>query len=142
MQIVAMAVIMLQAPLRDAAKIAPWLYQIAVRQSLMYRRTHGRRRKLEKRYSERVEADPGPSKARDPLEWLLHTERRERIRQAINRLSPKEAEILMLKYTQDWSYRQIAEHLGVTESAVESRLHRARKNLRQEMVALEVVESE
>ena len=36
----------------------------------------------------------------------------------------------MLKYTEDWSYRALAEHLGISESAVETRLHRARGRLR------------
>jgi RNA polymerase sigma-70 factor (ECF subfamily) len=45
-------------------------------------------------------------------------------------LSPRDAEILLLKYTEDWSYRELAAHLGISESAVEARLHRARGRLR------------
>jgi len=145
MQEVSMAVVKQKASgtaqLRDTSKVAPWLYQIAVRQSLMYRRKHGRRRNMEQRYAEQLQATPPPNKSPDPLSWLLANERRQLIRKGIERLSPKEAEMLMLKYTQDWSYRQIANHLGMTESAVESRLHRARKNLRKQMVALEVIEA-
>lgn len=141
MQEVSIAVFKQKSPLRDASKVAPWLYQIAVRQSLMYRRKHGRRRNMQKRYAEQLEATPPTNKSPDPLSWLLATERRELIRKGIERLAPKEAEMLMLKYTQDWSYKQIANHLGLTESAVESRLHRARKNLRKELVALEVIET-
>ena len=47
----------------------------------------------------------------------------------------------MLKYTENWSYRQLVEHLGISNSAVESRLHRARQRLRDELTAAEVVES-
>ncbi|NQT38292.1 MAG: sigma-70 region 4 domain-containing protein, partial [Planctomycetes bacterium] len=56
------------------------------------------------------------------------------------RLSRRESEILMLKYTEDWSYRQIADRLGISASAVESRLHRARHRLRSELAALDVIE--
>ena len=59
------------------------------------------------------------------------------------RLSGRDAEILLLKYTEDWSYRELAAHLGVSESAVEARLHRARQRLRAAMIgthALEVSE--
>ena len=66
----------------------------------------------------------------DPLHWLLSTERRRLVREALAELSGKDAEILLLKYTEDWSYRQLAEHLGTSCSAVESRLHRARAKLR------------
>lgn len=145
MQEVSMAVVKQKASdsaqLRDASKVAPWLYQIAVRQSLMYRRKHGRRRNMEQRYADQLQATPPPNKSPDPLSWLLANERRQLIRKGIERLAPKEAEMLMLKYTQDWSYKQIANHLGMTESAVESRLHRARKSLRKQMVALEVIEA-
>jgi len=33
----------------------------------------------------------------------------------------------MLKYAEDWSYHALAEHLGISHSAVEARLHRARQ---------------
>jgi RNA polymerase sigma-70 factor (ECF subfamily) len=48
-------------------------------------------------------------------------------------------EILMLKYTENWNYQQLAEHLGVTLHTVEYRLLRARKRLRQELTRLDVV---
>lgn len=141
MQEVSVAVFKQKAPLRDHSKVAPWLYQIAVRQSLMYRRKHGRRRNLEQRYAEQIQTTPRQRESPDPLNWLLAAERRKLIRHGLQELKPKEAEMLLLKYTQDWSYRQIAEHLGISESAVESRLHRARKSLRKKMVALEVIET-
>ena len=42
----------------------------------------------------------------------------------------------MLKYNEDWSYHALAEHLGISHSAVEARLHRARQRLRTELAAL------
>ena len=141
MQEVSMAVVKQNAPLKDASKLAPWLYQIAVRQSLMFRRRHGRRRNLEKRYADQLESHPYQRDAIDPLDWLIATERQVLVRRGLEQLAPKEKEILLLKYTQDWSYQQIAAHLGITESAVESRLHRARRNLRGKMVALEVIDN-
>ena len=141
LQEVSVAVVKQDAPLRDASKVAPWLYQVAVRQSLMYRRKHGRRRNMQKRYAESLRAESTQTHSPDPLDWLLANERRQLIRQGVEQLNPKEAELLLLKYTQDWTYKQIAEHLGTSESAVESRLHRARKSLRQRMIALNVIES-
>jgi len=44
---------------------------------------------------------------------------------------------LLLKYTENWSYQQIAAHLGISHSAVEARLHRARRKLRAELAAAE-----
>jgi len=140
MQEVSIAVIKQSAPLRDPSKVAPWLYQVAVRQSLMYRRKHGRRRNHEKRFAEQIESQPRTQSEPNPLDWLIATESRELIRKGIDQLNPRDAEILMLKYTEDWTYQQIAEHLNTTESAVESRLHRARKKMRDVMSNLEVVD--
>lgn len=146
MQEVSIAVIKQSAPdrttplLRDASKIAPWLYQVAVRQSLMYRRKHGRRRNHERRFAEQIESQPRTPSEPNPLDWLIATERRELVRKGIDQLNPRDAEILMLKYTEDWTYQQIAKHLDTTESAIESRLHRARKKMRSVMSSLQVVD--
>jgi RNA polymerase sigma-70 factor (ECF subfamily) len=70
----------------------------------------------------------------------LADEKRELIRVALDRLASRDAEILLLKYTEDWSYRELAEHLGISHSAVEARLHRARARLRCELTALNVIE--
>ena len=74
--------------------------------------------------------------------WLLADERRRLVRTALARLPRPDAEILLLKYTEDWSYADLADHLGITQSAVQARLHRARKRMRHELAALEVVETE
>ncbi len=133
MQEVAMAAWAQQAPLLNPAKVAPWLYQLAVRQSLLHRRKCGRHRKLLQRYQDKV----GDSRdSDDPLQWLLIRERADRVRQALFELSDADRELLLLKYTEKWSYRQLAEHIGVTESAVESRLHRARGKLRSRLTTL------
>jgi RNA polymerase sigma-70 factor (ECF subfamily) len=141
MQEVALAAIKQQAPLADPSKVAPWLYRLAVLQALLYRRRCGRRRGLHGRYAERLErGEIDLSPPPDPLHWLLSEEREELVRQALSRLAGRDAEILLLKYTEGWNYHQIASHLGVGHAAVEARLHRARGRLRQELAALNVVE--
>jgi RNA polymerase sigma-70 factor (ECF subfamily) len=137
LQEVALAAVRQAAPLRDPAKAAPWLYRLAVRQVLLYRRKLGRRRKLTARLVERsppCEHDPD---AIDPLAWLLADERKRLLGQALALLAARDVEILLLKYTENWNYHQIAKHLGVSHSAVETRLHRARARLRTELAALE-----
>ena len=140
MQEIALAAIRQQAPIKDASKSGPWLYRLAVTKSLLYRRTMGRRRKLERRYAERLETAPASEHTADPLQWLLADERRQRIREAITELSPKDAEILLLKYIEGWSYQRLAELLNISHSAVESRLHRARARMRERLRQMEVIE--
>ncbi len=140
MQEISLAAVKQQAPLQDAAKVAPWLYQLAVRQALQYRRKAGRARKLANRYAEHVQPTEQDQKATDPLDWLLAAERNAAVCAALGRLPRRDAEILMLKYTESWSYRQIAAHLGLTESAIEARLHRARTRMRRELAKAEVTD--
>jgi RNA polymerase sigma factor (sigma-70 family) len=108
-----------------------WLYRVAIRQCLLYRRRHGRQRRLLNGYS--VRSHCAKATAMDPLDWLLAGERQAQVRQATARLPSKDAELLALKYAENLSYAQIAEHMGISTSAVEARLHRARERLRREL---------
>ncbi len=121
--------------LRDADKVAPWLYRIAVTCALQYRRRLGRTRRLMERYAREAEV-PSSSSEPDPLDWLLAEEQQRIVRDALTGLPSRDAEMMLLKYTEDWSYRQLAEHLGLTTSAVESRLHRAREKMRRSLAQL------
>jgi len=142
MQEVSLAAVRQQAPLADPAKVAPWLYRLAVTQSLLYRRKLGRRRRLTGDYARRNRPTEQDNREPDPLGWLLAEERRRLIRTALDRLPKRDVEILLLKYTEDWSYRDLADRLGISQSAVQARLHRARKRMREELAALEVIEQE
>ncbi len=142
LQEVSLAAVRQQAPLADHAKLAPWLYQLAVRQCLLYRRKRGRARKLVQRFAERRPPADHDACAADPLDWLLADERQAAVRQGLVRLPARDREILLLKYSEGWSYHQLAAHLGASHSAVEARLHRARARLRQELAALDPVGSE
>ena len=140
MQEIALAAVAQRAPLADSAKLAPWLYRLAVRQVLMFGRRAGRQRRLAERYRQFVRPTANDSTCGDPLDWLVTEERRHLVRKSLERLPPRDAEILLLKYTEDWSYRELAARLGVSESAIEARLHRARGRLRAELTALHVIE--
>ena len=136
MQELALAVVRQKTRLESVDNPSAWLYRVAVRKVLLYRRSHGRRNRLHDRYattrSEAVEADP--------LDWLLLDERKAFVREALTRLPARDAEILLLKYTEDWTYRDLASHLGISESAVEARLHRARGKLRDALADFSVIE--
>jgi RNA polymerase sigma factor (sigma-70 family) len=133
MQEVALAAVAQHAPLRNPDRVGAWLYRLALRLVAHYRRRCGRQRRLLTRYAEKSGVDRKGSPALDPLDWLIRNEWRRFVQEALAGLPRRDAEILLLKYTEDWRYRELAEHLGVSESAVEARLHRARKRLREAM---------
>jgi RNA polymerase sigma-70 factor (ECF subfamily) len=142
-QEVALAAVAQRSPLADPGKLPSWLYRLAVRQALLYRRRAGRHRRLRERYGRRLGDPEAPASAAeaDPLDWLIRDERRRLVREALDRLAPRDAEILLLKYAEGWSVRELAARLGVGPAAVEARLHRARGRLRAELSASEVVET-
>ena len=137
MQEVSLAAVRQQAPLEDPAKVAPWLYRLAVTQCLLYRRKRGRQRKLVDGYARRMRPAGAAPAQSEPLGWLLAEERRELVRTALGRLPRRDAELLLLKYGEDWSYRDLTEHLGISQTTLQTRLHRARERLRRELAALE-----
>jgi RNA polymerase sigma factor (sigma-70 family) len=136
MQEIALAAVAQRAPLHDPARVGAWLYRVALRQVLLYRRRCGRQRKLIGGYA----AVHTAGASADPLDWLLQDERKGLVREALARLPRRDAEILLLKYSEDWSYRDLANHLGISESAVEARLHRARQRLREVLLRTSDIE--
>jgi RNA polymerase sigma-70 factor (ECF subfamily) len=135
MQEIALSAVEQRAPVQEPGKIGAWLHRLAIRKTLLYRRGRGRQDKLVNRVARRGTRRDGPGCA-DPLDWLLRDERIGQVRQALRDLPGRDVEILMLKYTEDWSYRALADHLGISEGAVEARLFRARRRLRDALSGL------
>lgn len=116
---------------QDPGKVAPWLYRLAVRQAVnFHRRTN---RKSQAKPSS--ELDPFSS-APQPLDWMLAREQQLSLQTALDQIRPQDREILTLKYTENWSYQQMAEHLGVPVRTIEYRLLNARKQLRRQLTRL------
>lgn len=129
LQEVALAAIVQTSRPTDPAKIAPWLYRIALRKVINHHRSTGRRKRLMERavalgqlQSDCVDSNPG--------EWLLKSEVSVGVSSAMERLDPQDKQILLLKYTQGWGYQELSEHLGISIKTVEYRLLKARKSLR------------
>lgn len=55
---------------------------------------------------------------------------------AMGRVAPRHRDVLTLREREGWSYNQIAAHLDVPVTTVEALLHRARKALRREFLAV------
>ena len=140
-QQVALAAVEQRSPLANPEKAAPWLHRLAVVHSARYRRRLGRERKALRRVAD-GHVHLGNGYADDTLAWLVRKERHEQTQSALRRLPGRDAEILLLKYGERWSYRQIAQRLGITEKAVDARLTRARQRLRTELVSLGIEQYE
>jgi len=67
-----------------------------------------------------------PSRQPNPEEFALRREARDEIQDCIATLEPAYRTPLILRYWHGLSYEEIAEVMGISVSAVKSRLHRAR----------------
>lgn len=119
---------------RVVDQLGPWLYRVAIRKVLQFRRTQGRFRKFKSRF---LESSTGELSFEDnPFEVLVGNERADLVRQAMSQLNGRDAEILTLKYVHDWDYQTISENLGIRKEKIANRLRMARKRLKQHLFQL------
>ena len=107
--------------------VPKWLYKVAIRQSLLYRRKMGRDKR--KHESAALATESSGVQVANPLGELIALEEQDQVRKALGNLAPRDAEILIFKYNENLSCLQISERVGAKENAVKSRLLRARKKL-------------
>ena len=75
-------------------------------------------------------AEPAAPPNAHPAALAEANELAQRLRAAMARLAPRQAEVFALRFLEDMSYRQIAEALGIRAGAVSVLLHDARQRLR------------
>ena len=80
-----------------------------------------------------------PSDAPEPDELALQGERRDMVQRMLNTLPEKYRTVTVLRYYNDLSYDEIAQTTGLTESAVKTQLHRARRMLADQLVSAGLV---
>jgi len=106
----------------------PWLYGIVIRQI-------GKRRRAESRYRQalnRVQAETVIADFGDRVADRVTAEQlRPRLSAVLSGLSHQDRELLLLVAWTDLTYEESAQALGVSVSAVKSRLHRIRARTRQ-----------
>ncbi len=73
--------------------------------------------------------DRSDPQSRTPEVALEARNEAEGVQQALSTLSVKDRAVVVLRYWYDYSYDEIAQTLSLTNSAVKSRLHRARREL-------------
>jgi RNA polymerase sigma-70 factor (ECF subfamily) len=65
----------------------------------------------------------------DPTVEKRTADARLEVLQALHQLDPEDRDLLILIDVEEYSYLEASEVIGISESAVRSRLHRARKAL-------------
>ena len=118
---------------REESKLSTWIYRIAVTKSL----DHLRRINRKKRFSslKRIIGIGDPtdnitaSSNDNPPETLERNERARILQDALNTLPESQKTAFLLSKQEGYSNQEIADILKTSVSAVESLIHRAKKNL-------------
>lgn len=122
-QDVFMRILKYRAGYHGDSKFAVWMFQIARNAHVDWLRKRKGELPLDDQLIEPASREPRP-------ERRLETEREaELIRRALERLSPRKREVLMLFRFEELKLREIAEVLGCQVGTVKAQVHRALKDL-------------
>lgn len=119
---------------RAEASFSTWLFRVTANEALMLMRS---RRRHRARFIEGLDweelamlpASNDTDHADDDL-GVSARQRDERVRDALGELPDDYRDVVIAHYHMDLGLQEIADRLSITESAVRSRLHRARSRLR------------
>jgi len=117
--------------LASVTDLRKWLYTLARNAAIDAGRSSTRRRGLWRRFKRLWR--PGRSSPR-PADDLITAERRKITLRAIEALDEKYRIVLVLRVWREMSYDEIARTLDITPQAVETRLVRARRMLREKLM--------
>ena len=119
---------------RGDAKLSTWLYQIAVNISLNYARRKKIVAFLSLDFLLGKEEYFSDTSSASPYAELEKNESEMQVQQAIDALPARQRTAVILQRYEELSYKEIAEVMKTSLSAVESLLHHAKENLADELL--------
>lgn len=132
---------------KKTAKFTTWLYRIAHNVCIDALRRESYRKTESLSEPRGVNGDTGrtlqdaiPSSNPGPDVEFERRQFMETLKRCIDRLSPEQREVFVLRQYQNLPFREIARVTGTTESTVKSRMRYALKSLRTMLVAENIVE--
>lgn len=123
---------------RGYARLSTWLYRIAVNRSLNFMRANRRKRfwqSIEETFSGGRNHSREISENRNdqPDNEIKDQQRRDMLHKAIDNLPERQRIAFTLNKYEDLSYLQVAEIMQLSVASVESLIHRAKKNLQDQL---------
>jgi len=135
LQMTLMQIVRRLGSFRGECNISTWVYRIATNEALMLMRAQRRQhaRMADGVNLEEVDCLLTPRDGDHQHQgdaWTAKKQREECVRGALANLSDEHRDVVFAHYHLDLGLHEIARRLDLTESAVRSRLHRARLHLR------------
>jgi RNA polymerase sigma-70 factor (ECF subfamily) len=123
--------------LRDPARFHVWLYGITRNVCLMFLRVQ-RVRSISLEFLMDIGGEP-VAQTTDPQEAAERLELRQTIMRCLDQLSPALREAVMLFYYDGFTLEETSALLAVSSNTIKGRLHRARQQIRDLLIAVEIV---
>ena len=122
---------------KEESRLSTWIYRIAVSKSLDALKKKNRKKRFARIRGLFSNESPGEevfeSSDLNPEDRLEFNERSKILKQALDSLAENQRIAITLFQYEGYSYIDIAEIMGTTLSAVESLIHRAKKNLQKKL---------
>ena len=124
---------------RGDSKLSTWLYRIATNRSLNLIRNNKRKRffqSIEETFTggRNRSSEISENRADQPDQNMADQQRSDLLHRAIDRLPEKQRIAFTLNKYEELSYQQIAEIMEISLASVESLIHRAKKNLQEQLL--------
>jgi RNA polymerase sigma-70 factor (ECF subfamily) len=122
------------------SQFSTWLHRLVVNQCIDMRRKEHFDRRVDVEDANALErlAAGGDDAPETPEPAVLRGELREQLTEAISELPDDARQTLLLREVDGLSYAEIAKSLGVPKGTVMSRLHYARRRVRERLIAMGV----
>ena len=124
---------------RGDAKLSTWLYRIATNRSLNLIRNNKRKRffqSIEETFTggRNRASEISENRGDQPDQNITDQQRSDLLHRAIDRLPEKQRIAFTLNKYEELPYQQIAEVMEISLASVESLIHRAKKNLQEQLL--------
>ena len=124
---------------REEAQLSTWIYRIAVNKSLDFLRSKNRKKRITKltsifqKFNDDEEMVIEIPVLENPQQVMEDNERKEVLNWAISKLPENQKTAIILSKYEGFSNKEITEIMNISLSAVESLVHRAKKNLHKQL---------
>lgn len=120
--------------LRDRGKFKEWIFQITANQFKNFLRKKKKENTFYHDDSEQVFVEK-EKPCRNPDELFMQSDRSSVVQTAFGYITPKMRSVLVLFEIEGYSIEEVSDTLGISRGTVKSRLHYARRKLREILVS-------
>lgn len=111
-------------------KVRPWLFKVAYHSFIDWYRKNRRQQYVDPTTMEEIINHSMPGHELSPVNHLIEREAQKNIRMTLDLLPEKQKQVLILRYFHQFTYKEIADVMGISLTDVKSSLFRGRQKFK------------